>query len=62
MNLWIKLIQITEVIMSESEFLKAIQEADRLNKEDEQEYINSCKEFAKFIEENNCKQIEVEDE
>ena len=48
--------------MSGSEFLKAIQEADRLNKEDEQEYINSSIEFAKFIEENNCKQIEVEDE
>ena len=48
--------------MSNSEFLDTIREMDNLNKEDEQEYLNNCKEFAQFIQENNCKQVEVEDE
>ena len=48
--------------MSESEFLNAIREANQLEKNDEQEYLESCKEFAKFIEENNCTQVENGDE
>ena len=48
--------------MAKSEFLDTIREADRLEKEDEKRYLDACKEFAKFIKENNCKQIEVEED
>ena len=45
----------------ENEFLTAIREADRLNKEDEDAYIKKFEEFAKMIESGNFK-IQGEDE
>jgi hypothetical protein len=48
--------------MAKSEFLEAIREVNQLDKTDEKRYLDACKEFAKFIKENNCKQIEEEED
>lgn len=47
---------------TKSEFLKAIRELEELDKEDEQEYLNACQDFAAFIKENSCKQTGVEND
>ena len=47
---------------NKNEFLETIRKSDRLAKEDAENYAQICNKFAKFIEENNCKQQDEDDE
>lgn len=48
--------------MSNNEFLETMREYDKVNKQDKEEYLEKCREFATFVESGVCKVQEGEDD